>query len=330
MTRALTLLIFSRNDTDKARELVLDMMDYVAETVIIDSSEENEHVAFKKWVETIDSAKIKIYYTVPLGYPDMLRPYALTKCGNEWVFMLDADERAPQFLKDNFDTIIDSNLAEVYAILRYTGNKDGQKLSNLRSAQVRLFKKDFLNEKGIIHKLPTSARRYMVLPEKYYILHLIEEKTDRSSEYDKMDIFSRLTYSDLPKKYKNFVKYFVHLGRNIPDNVEISKFDYMLFYLSKEVYSALVTRNFRRLVNSIKFSLRKTKRLAELKTMPKSELFFEISREINRTGLVKFLNFDDPTVVDKVNIQYKNGKLKGGDLLCYLVENRYQELKKIR
>ena len=46
MRYPVTLLIFSRNDTLAARELVLDMLNYVSEIVIIDSSDKEEHLEY--------------------------------------------------------------------------------------------------------------------------------------------------------------------------------------------------------------------------------------------------------------------------------------------
>lgn len=320
-----TLLIFSRNDTLAARELVSDMLNYVSEIVIIDSSEKEEHIEFKKWAEKMNHGLVRVYYIIPLGYPDMLRPYALTKCSNQWIIMLDVDERASLFLKENLTKIISEDLSDVFAIFRYEGNKDGRKLSSLHSAQVRIFKKDFLEEKGIIHRLPTSKGRFMVLPREYYILHLVAGKTNRNEEYGKMDVLSRLSYGDLPNKFFNISRYILHFGNKITLTNELSNIDYLFYFFVKEVYSALITRNLGRLLESLGNSIRQTKKVVILKSQPDSKVFFEISKIINHIGLVKFLGLDDPSIVENLTEQYSNGPLKGSDLLKYLLKSRYQE-----
>lgn len=324
MDHAITLLIFSRNDTNRARDLINGFLSIVNEVVVIDSSDEMEHKKFKTWSEQTPERKVTVYYTVPLGYPDMLRPYALTKCKNDWVLMLDVDERASEELKTNLNSIIDSDIADVYALYRYASSKDGKRLSNLRSAQVRFFNKDYLDEKGIIHKLPTSKGRYATLPEKYYISHLVEEKFDRSIEYDKFERYDRLSYGGVPERFRSILK-FLHIKGSIAPEIELTSVDYLIFFYLKELYSSIITRNCKRMINAFNFAARRTRSICDLKNTPEGNISFEISKIINKVGIVKYLELDKPEVVDAITERFRNSNVKGSQLLIHLLEAKYND-----
>lgn len=325
----ITLLIFSRNDTDKVRALISDLRQIVSEIVIFDSSNCDEHREFESWIKTVGSSKIKLYYIVPLGYPDMLRPYALSKCSNEWVLLLDADEKISTSLKEDLKEILDTDQSDVFGIFRYPAKSDGTKIGSSRSEQVRIFKKGYLDEKGLIHQLPRSKGRYVLLPEKYYILHLINEKANRNSEYNKLDRFSRYSYGNLPKRIRWAIG-LLNLGQVKRLDKELSLKDYFVFYFSKEVYSGIVTRNLLRVLKAPTFAFRKAREFIEFKSSENSLVDFEISKIINRIGIVDFLNLDKEDVVEEINKTYLHGELLGSDLLIFLLRKRYSELMQIQ
>ena len=225
MVLDIALLIFSRNDTGGVKDIIFELYDTMTEIIVVDSSDEEEYAEFLQW--TRKYSKIKLYYVSPLGYPDMLRPYAFTKCKSDWVLLLDADERPSDSLKRDLHEIIESDSSDVYAIQRFPGTKQGEKIANTRNKQVRLFNKNFIDEKGIMHQLPTSKGRFLILPDKYYILHLIDDKVNRFPEYLKIDRFMRYSYNDLSIKAK---KLFNLLGliRKINFEDELSTFSYFL------------------------------------------------------------------------------------------------------
>lgn len=324
MSIDVTLLIFSRNDTQNAQELIQQQISFASEVVVIDSSDKDEHARFRDWASKLGTTPIKIYYCVPLGYPDMLRPYAFSKCTNDWVFMLDTDERASFTLNRNLGKIIESNQAEVYAVMRYSGNKKGEKLSETRSPQVRIFKKDFLDEKGIMHIPPSSKGRLATLPDEYFILHLLGDKVDRTSEYDKVDQFKRISYGDISQRIR-LLFVLTHLGRIPSLGSELYDLDYMIFYFLKAIYSAIVIREPMRIFRAFWISTSRTKRMSQMKKQNTSKVDFEISKIVNRIGVVKFLELDIPENVEKINMTYKDDPDAGSDLLAKLLRKRYAE-----
>ena len=113
-----SLLIFSRNDIDEALGLIRDMYKVSQEIVILDGSDESEHARLVKEKKRQCLDKLKIHKVVALGYPDPLRMYGLSKCSNEWVFLIDTDERISSEFKSNIREILGRG-ADAFAIKRY-------------------------------------------------------------------------------------------------------------------------------------------------------------------------------------------------------------------
>lgn len=213
MITGLSLLIFSRDDTEFAKDLIYDLNEFVSEIVIIDSSLDYEHQNLKSWAEKLTGVNIRVYFVPPLGYPDMMRPYGISKCSNDWILLMDVDERAGPEFKKNLHTIIDSNVSDVYSIYRYSAANPNAKISGVGTQQIRLFKNGFLDEKGILHRLPKSKGRYAVLPEKYYITHMMHDNSFRWKEYGVLDKLSRITYADLPDRFLRFVRLIMAINK---------------------------------------------------------------------------------------------------------------------
>ncbi len=102
----LTLLIFSRNDIDNALDLIKDMYKVSDEIVVMDGSDEIQHGYLIGQKEVRKLKKVAIYRVVALGYADPLRMYGLSKCNNEWVFLIDTDERLSGSFKNDLHLII--------------------------------------------------------------------------------------------------------------------------------------------------------------------------------------------------------------------------------
>ena len=93
MAEKLSVLIFSRNDVEKALDLIRDIYDIADEIVIVDSSTDIGHSRLLKARREFNFKKLRIFYIIALGYADPLRMYAIGKCNGKWVLMLDTDER---------------------------------------------------------------------------------------------------------------------------------------------------------------------------------------------------------------------------------------------
>ena len=77
MAERLSVLIFSRNDIDNALDLINDVYDFADDIVLVDSSSAKLHEELIRKKAKRSLSKLRVFYVVPLGYPDPLRMYAI-------------------------------------------------------------------------------------------------------------------------------------------------------------------------------------------------------------------------------------------------------------
>jgi len=312
----LTLLIFNRNDNINLFDLINQLYDYFDYILIVDSSDKEK---FNELIEfSAKKDKIKVLYVLPLGYPDLLRKYAYKKSPTDWIFLIDTDERINDLFKKDIKKIIEKNDADVYGIWRYPLIKNEK--SKVRTLQIRLFNRNFIDDTGLIHELPFIKGRFKILDDKYFILHML--KFGINSEYKKLEVLDRYSYCTVPKKMKYILNFF-HF--KIDCEKEINSFEYFLFFYLKEVYSSFITKDIKRLFTSLKFSIDRTKKIIYLKNEPDGNEFFEISKLIRKIGIIKFLGLEDDSKILEINEKYKD--YKGADLLIMLLKEKYRNIK---
>jgi hypothetical protein len=314
----ITLLIFNRNDNDNLINLVKDLYDYVQHIVVVDSSDDDKRQEIIEFSKSM--YKIKYLYVAPLGYPDLLRKLAYRKSPSDWILLIDTDERINEEFKRDVGKIVGSNEAEVYGIWRYPLFDSWSKKKKIRTMQIRLFNKNFVEDMGIIHELPIIKGRFKVLDEKYYIIHLHREM-GRENEYRRLEIFDRYSYCTLPERFKKIIK-ILHLGVKLDCDKEITNLDYFLFFYSKEIYSSIITRDIRRFTFSFKNSLAKMGRIKRMRAEKDGDENFEISKIIRKNGIIDFLDLDDDNTIEEINKNYTG--LKGSELLIRLLKERYR------
>jgi hypothetical protein len=320
----LTLLIFSRNDFDKIKPLITEINQEVDYIILIDSSDESLHQELINWSKEVYDNKITVFYVVPLGYPDMLRPYAFSKCPTDWILLIDTDERLSQSLKMNIREIVNSDEADVYGLWRHPVINEAKGITSIRTIQIRLFNKHYVEERGIIHELPIISGRFKMLGNDCYIIHLTPTKDITEYEYSKITIFNRYSFGSISKNMKKILAIF-HFGIKLKDDKELTNFDYFFYFLIKEIYSSLHTKDFKRFITSTGPALKQVNMIESFKKAPDNADNFTISKIIRKIGIVKFLELDKAETIEKLNILYTD-KIKGSDLLILLLKSRYKSM----
>lgn len=99
----------------------------------------------------------KIWYTKPLGYVEPCRMFGLSKISHDWVLYLDADERLNSKLRQDLKKLIYVAQRRNYvalAVLRRNYIKPNKYLKHLfwPDFQIRIFRKDKIYYKGIVHE----------------------------------------------------------------------------------------------------------------------------------------------------------------------------------
>ena len=110
-----------------------------------------------------------MFRAIPLGYPDPLRMYGLSKMSTEYVLLLDTDEIPNVKLIKNLKQY---NEYDIYFIKRYKSRL------KIMTNQVRLFRRNKVLFRGIIHEFPEIPGSISSLPNDEYIIHLAMDKSD--------------------------------------------------------------------------------------------------------------------------------------------------------
>ncbi len=348
----ISLLIFSRNDTANALDLAKSLLGSVDQVVIVDSSDEKEH---KELVEKArQHHKIEVYYTLPLGYPDLLRAYGIGKCKMEWILLLDTDERLNGEFVQNLKEVVKGTKCDAFAIKRYEeASPEGH--TAFFTWQTRLFKKANAEFKGIIHEQAIVHGRLCTLGDRYFIEHRTDLMHHGSNSYGKMQLFEMLSYKQYNEIVLDYVRKFFALDTNSAKSKivqglfrlmlrlyeallfkkqeqEISKRDYLWFYFIRTLAYGFRQRRLGSLAKIWKgqkdyfeYLEKERKKLAEQYGISRQDLF-NIAQHLYKEGVIKYLGFDKPENVDRLTHEYLEGRLKdkGIDLTIMLIVDRYK------
>jgi hypothetical protein len=343
----LSVLIFSRNDIDKAICLIRDVYGIADEIVLIDSSDGRQREKLALELRRPSLSKVREFYAVALGYPDPLRTYALKKCRNRWVLLIDTDEKLSDSLKRDIPSLIERASCGAFAIRRYEYVKGG----NLEGFtwQLRLFRKDRVLFRGIVHEQPEvrGTTERLDLAE-HYLEHIQGLRGGAVTDYARMAKYERLTYALLNEMLLDYVykltvpedrRAGTTLGRFVTEfllayerlfgrrrDAEISNFDYFIFYLIRDLAYLAKSGG---VMNGLRMLPRELDHIAKLRkarSEPDGDRAFEISKAINGIGITRFLGLDRESTIRALNKKY-SGREQGIGLLIRLLDERYARMK---
>lgn len=352
--RKLSVMTFSRNDVKSVLGLVKEVYEIADEIVLIDSSDRKERRELEAEKKRLKLEKLRIFYAIPLGLVELYRPYGLSKCRNEWVLYLDSDERLSKDLRKDMREIISGTEYDALAIKRYEYVSDAGE-NNLFTWNTRLYKKDKVLYKGIIHEQPVVKGRLGTLAqEKYYIENRKEYHNFLTSyEYFRLLQIERMSYNDYNKvMVESLVKVtspesmgketfgtralealmlgYEKITMKKPDE-ELSNFDYFMYNFTKSFVIIVKKGDFKSLLTLLPNELKVMgDRIKKWKSAPDSKEVFEISQISYKQGIISFLNLDKEETIDELNRRYKDKKLKGADLLMRLLKEKYKQINSLK
>ncbi len=339
--------MFSKNDIHMALDLVKSMYSTADEFVLVDSSNKERRAELAKAKKSMKLNKLKIFYCVPIGFPDPLRMYGLSKCTSEWVALMDTDERfSPMLKKDLKKLISDSKAPDAFALRRYE-EKMKDPNNDFFTWQTRLFKRDKVQFRGIRHEQAiVSGKTTALKSSSYYIEHHEAQSGHTGTESGKIEIYEdRLSYelynkrmleylgklvvpegdiekTAIGKAAKGFLMLYQKLGMKSKDK-EASNFDYFMFGFLKDIGYTLQGRDPKRVVIALKDRHADIKKIRKWKSSPEGREAFEIAKIINRIGVIKFLHLDEEKHIKELNRKYKD-KEGGIALLLKLMAEEYK------
>ncbi len=342
----ISLLLFSRNDIKKALMLVKDMYGCSDEIILCDSSDRKEHAKLLSETKRLKLNKLRVFYTVPLGYLEPTLMYALKKSRYRWCILLGTDERISPRLKIDLHKLINDYKCSSFSIRRFedvSGNKKGA----YTNWQTRLFRKDSISFRGIIHEEPVVSGTTIKLTDaNYFIDHVNELKGDSSKGYSRMERFLRMSYKSfnerlidyfykitVPKKHNapgafggslmSLLLIYERLGNKHLED-EISDFDYFVFYYLYSLATSFKMRRPGAFINAFRDGKQMLGKVREWQAAPDGDMEFEISKILYKKGLIKFLELDKDETIKRINNKYAN-RDGGIDLLISLLKLRYKK-----
>ncbi len=347
LAQKVSLLVFSRDEVDKTISLIDDMYKYVDEIVLVDSSKKSVHDRLLMHKKNRKLGKLSILYVIAFGYPDPFRMYALKKCRNDWVLLVDTDERLSEDFKKDLHSIINTERSSAFGLKRYEEVGTGAKGAYF-NWQIRLFIKSRTEFRGLIHEEPIIKGNVGRLEDhRYFIDHINELRSGTHREYSKTEKFMRMSYGmfndtmleylykfTLPKNRNSKSSGFGKLARSLlsgygklkgkKENEELSDFDYAAFFALRTLTTSVKERRPSGLLQIAPEARKLTGKIREWKSESDSSEVFEISKILHRIGLIKFLELDNDSTVEFLNKKYRNKK-QGVGLLMDLIKEKYEK-----
>ena len=170
----LSFITFTKNSSNRIAYLLEHVKDIVDEMIVIDGFSTDDTV------EIARSYGAKVYQRRSWCYADPDRMFALRQTSYPWILYLDDDERLCKKLKADLRGLIEfgeKNNISAFEAIRVNLTKRGVPLLGpfYPDTQCRIFRKDRVVYKGLVHEMPKVFGEKHCLPEEYYILHLNQE-----------------------------------------------------------------------------------------------------------------------------------------------------------
>lgn len=151
MSQKLTLLVNTKNEEQNIRTCIKSCQGLVDEILIIDMQSQD------RTVEIAKTFGARIINIPDSGYVEPARQLGIVEAKNDWILLLDADEKLPPKLRKEIPKLINNPNAHIYRLPRqniFLGKwlKYGLQWPD---HQVRLFRKKSLHWPSIIHIQPT-------------------------------------------------------------------------------------------------------------------------------------------------------------------------------
>ncbi len=168
-TNNISLVINTKNEEKNIKDCINSAISIVGEIIVADMNSADQTKKIAK------SLGAKVYNVKDYGYVEPARNFALSKASNEWVIVLDADERLPKSLCDKIVEIVSENKYDLVEMpfKNMIFNKHIKHTGWWPDNHIRLFKKNCIKWQDTIHTLPIYKGKKLTLPaeEKYAVIH---------------------------------------------------------------------------------------------------------------------------------------------------------------
>jgi len=294
----------------------------VDEIVVVDSSSVEQHEIL---VRLTREYSVRVYHVLPLGFPEPLRPFGLSKVKSDYVFMLDADEEASETLMSNLRHLRD---CDAYVVPRFE-----EHLSSY-TYQLRLFRREAIRNQRRSFDFPVVLGRVGWLEKTHRINHHADYESyladqSRARRYFTIEIVERpFTRRYLEEgltvrmRKRSISCSFVNMSHQDPDRPLspvmvrwIIEFEFLRdLLLGKGRKAASFGR---------RYSLAKWEFFCTLPDLERRH-FLAIARDVQLSGGVfEYLGLTDPAYLEKLTASF-DWNLRGIDVYRRLLDYRYR------
>jgi glycosyltransferase involved in cell wall biosynthesis len=170
MSIKISFITFTRNSGKRLKLLLENVKDVVDEIIVVDGFSSDDTV------EIARSYGAKVFWRKPWGHVEPDRMFALKKASYKWILYLDDDELLGKKLKNELRDLVAMAEKMGYAALSTIRIDYDRKCMQLVfgpffNRQIRIYRKDRVLYKGLVHELPIVFGKIYELPDEYYILH---------------------------------------------------------------------------------------------------------------------------------------------------------------
>jgi glycosyltransferase involved in cell wall biosynthesis len=219
----ISAVLINYNEAKLLRRCLESIKDFVSEIVVVDlgSTDESQQV-FKEF-------DVKVFTHSWVPYADPIRNFAISKAREDWVLMLDPDERLSEDLIKRLKTFISSDESKKFTAVNipFKNIFFGKWISHTNfwpDKHVRFFKKGYLVWEDQVHKYPKVDGLILELPadEKVSVIHdsyqawgefiskqkkyALSEARNRRKEGETFSLF-RLVWLPLREFLARFIKH---------------------------------------------------------------------------------------------------------------------------
>ncbi|HYT01152.1 MAG TPA: glycosyltransferase [Thermoplasmata archaeon] len=317
---SVAVLIFCLNEVEGVLRNIRSMQEFVDEIILVDSSSPEDHEALRSLASPYSA---KIYHALPLGFPEPLRPFGLSKVESDYALILDADEEASVGLRSD---LRDLHEHEAYVLPRL---EEGLRsytyhLRLLRPAAVRFRYRsfDFPEVLGHIGHLDKSRRlihhadysNYLTekaRAQRYFTIENVERPFNR--QYGRESLTTRFT--------RRSVSVPLTRGLLVPPETPLSSRMIGVLINFEFLRDMVLGKGLRAASFNRRYSLGKRRFLLGLSDAER-DFLQAAAIEVQRSGgLFRYLGLDNPAYVDQLTRSFQ-WNLRGIDVYKNLLRYR--------
>jgi glycosyltransferase involved in cell wall biosynthesis len=194
----ISFITFTRNSGRRLGFLLESVRDVVDEIIVVDGYSNDDTV------EIAESYGAKVFQRKPWGHVEPDRMFALSKASYDWILYLDDDEVLGRRLKSELRDLVSKAESEgiaAFSTARVNYDVGCRQIlfgSAYPDRQIRIYRKDKVLYRGLVHELPIVYGKLHKLPEEYFIIHYETRSKSKMLLYAYLESIERYKHHTRP------------------------------------------------------------------------------------------------------------------------------------